>query len=93
MTEVTKYRSFGKEFDSREECLAYESAMMDLYAAVVKISDQCRCSENCNECPFDAWREDEECLLYFDSPETWRFLFEDKYEDDLIEKVAKDEES
>ena len=93
MTEVTKYRSFGKDFDSKEECLAYESAMMDLYSAIVKISDQCRCAANCNECPFDTDGRDETCLLYFDNPETWRFLFEDKYEDDLSGRMSEYEES
>ena len=87
MKEITKYYSFGKEFDSKEECLAYESAMMDLYSAIVKVSDQCRFATNCNECPFDTDGKDETCLLYFDNPETWRFLFEDKYEDDLSERV------
>lgn len=93
MTEVTKYRSFGKEFDSREECLAYESAMMDLYAAVVKVSDRCRTAESCDECPFSDNYFEEKCIFEVDSPETWRFLFEGRYEDDLIEKVANDEES
>lgn len=79
MTEVTFYvANDGKQFETKEGCLKYESRYFDLTQAMITISKFCRhialTDKHCGNCPF--YREEtNECIVNDYSSDNWLNAF------------------